>query len=114
MTEQRDVTAPGFINEYGRAREIRQAVARWCTEPEPIREGHETCVSILPATPDDVLWLLDELAEAHRRMNQIIATIYDPHGFRDEEGEQLTGAKFRAIERLARRDWDAEGMSRVV
>ena len=107
-------TARGFSNEYGRARDIRQTVVRWCTEPESLREGHETCVSTIPATPDDVLWLLDELAEAHRRMDAIVSTIYDAHAFRNEEGEQQVGAKFRAIERLARHDWDAEGMSRVV
>lgn len=97
-------TARGFSNEYGRAREIRQAVALWCTQPEPIREGHETCVSILPATPDDVLWLLDELSEAHRRMHLILSTIYTTHGYLDEDGEIDTAAKFRAIERLARLD----------
>lgn len=102
------------LNEYGRRREIRQLVTRWMTEPEPPRPGHETCVSTLPASPDDVLWLLDELAEAHRRMQAILDTIYTTYGYVGDDGEVDTGAKFRAIERLARLDWDAEGMSRVV
>ena len=101
-------------NEYGRAREIRLLVSHWMTVPETLRPGHETCVSTLPASPDDVLWLLDELAEAHRRMQSILSTIYDGLSHRDLDVEGQQAAKLRTIERLARLDWDAEGMSRVV
>lgn len=51
--------------------------------------------------------------EYERRMHLILSTIYSTHGFL-VDGEIDTAAKFRAIERLARLDWDEEGMSRVV
>lgn len=102
------------VNEYGRAREIRQLVTRWISDPEMPRAGHETCVSTIPASPDDVLWLLDELAEAHRRMHQILSTIYDGISHRDLDVEARQAAALRQIERLARLDWDEEGFSRVL
>jgi hypothetical protein len=46
--------------------------------------------------------------------SRILSTIYSTHGFLDGDGEIDAAAKFRAIERLARLDWDGEGVSRVV
>lgn len=63
MAEQRS----GATRNEQRLREIRDLVVRWMSEPEVAREGHETCVSTLPATPDDVLYLLD-LIEEHRKL----------------------------------------------
>ncbi len=89
-----------------RARVIRELVTAWISSPK-------LPVNAIPASPDDVVWLLDELAEARRRMHHILDTIYSTHGYLDAEGEIDTPAKFRAIERLARLDWDAEGLPRV-
>jgi hypothetical protein len=55
-----------------------------------------------------------ERDEARKRLHLILSTIYTTHGYMDAEGEIDTAAKFRAIERFARIDWDAEGVSRVV
>lgn len=92
------------VNEYGRAREIRHLVNQWISVPN-------LPINAIPASPDDVFWLLDELAEARRRLHLILSTIYSTHGF-IVDGEIDTAAKFRAIERLARLDWDIEGMPR--
>jgi len=91
------------VNEYGRRREIRRQVEEWCATPVPLYMEHPSCYTI-PASPDDVFWLLDELAEAYQRMHLILSTI--------ASAEQDTAAKFRSIERLARLDWDREGFSR--
>jgi hypothetical protein len=52
--------------------------------------------------------------EAKRRCDAILNVIYSTHGYVDGNGEIDAAAKFRAIERLARLDWDEEGMSHVV
>lgn len=62
----------------------------------------------------EVQSLRAELAEAKLRMHMILSTIYATHGYLNADGEIDTAAKFRAIERFARLDWDTQGMSRVV
>jgi hypothetical protein len=68
----------------------------------------------------DALAALDRLAaaeaqrdEAEKRLHLILSTIYSTHGF-IVDGEIDTAAKFRAIERLARFDWNADGTSAAV
>jgi hypothetical protein len=64
--------------------------------------------------------LLAELEQAKRQRDKALkrlhlilsSVIYSTHGFLDADGEIDTAAKFRAIERLARIDWDEEGMPR--
>lgn len=58
--------------------------------------------------------LMEKLATAEQRCHLILATIYDGHSYRDLDVEGQQAAKLRHIERLARLDWDDEGMSRVV
>lgn len=54
-----------------------------------------------------------ELDEARQRMHLILsAVIYSTHGYMTDDGEVDTAAKFRAIERLARLDWNEDGSPR--
>lgn len=60
---------------------------------------------------EEIRTLREKVGQAQRRMQAILDTIYSAHGY-GVDGEIDTAAKFRAIERLARLDWDDEGMPR--
>jgi hypothetical protein len=101
---------PDQANEYwGKAHECR-----FVEEQEPSeRLILSPCLICGVSAMDALSQLRWELDEVKQRMYLILSTIYSTHGYL-VDGAIDTAAKFRAIERLARLDWDEEGFSDVV
>jgi len=78
--------------------------------------SHDERIEIIdgfPALADALEAAEARALTAEKRLHLILSTIYSTHGFLNSDGEIDTAAKFRAIERLARVDWDESGFSDV-